>query len=325
MWVVAERLGDGLRPVTFELLAKGAELAHRLGSSLDAVLIGSGVGNQTDVLARYGAQRVLLADAPQLADYDTDWYAAILADAIRARQPGIVLLPSTTIGRDLAPRVAARLSIGLTGDCVDLDLAPDGQLLQYKPAFGGSVVAPILSKTRPEMATVRPGLLASRPPDPTRTAAVVTLPIPDLGDARVRVTSRQVAAATATALDHAEIVIGVGKGLGGADRLAAIEPLTAVLDAALCTTRDVTDEGWLPKQYQVGLTGRAIAPQLYIAIAIRGAMEHMVGVRRAGLIVAINKNPKAPIFKSADYGVVCDYTQVVPVLVERLQRAREQR
>jgi electron transfer flavoprotein alpha subunit len=321
VWVLAEVLNERVRPVTYELLGKGAELAQRLGASVTALILGAGAERHATECAHYGAQRVLVADHPRLTHYDTELWAAIVADAIRARQPGVVLLPSTAMGRDLAPRVAARLGLGLTGDCVDLDLDGEGRLLQYKPAFGGSVVAPILSKTRPEMATVRPGLLDAGKPDTLRRAVVERLPVPNLV-ARVGVVAQRRTAESAAALDHAPVVIGVGMGLGSAANLAAIEPLAKVLNAAMCTTRDVSDASWLPRQYQVGLTGRAIAPQLYVAIAIRGAMEHMVGVRRAGVIVAINKNAKAPVFKAADYGIVGDYAEVVPLLTDRLQRAR---
>src|SRR5206468_4287213 len=184
-----------------------------------------------------------------------------LAEAVRARAPRLVLVPSTARGRDLAPRVAARLSLGLTGDAIDLDLDAEGRVRQMKPAFGGAIVAPILSRTRPEMATVRPGILRPARPDPTRSAVVERLAVP---------------------------------------AVPAITALAARLGAAVAATREVTDLGWLPKQHQVGLTGRAIAPRLYVALALSGAPEHVVGLRRAGVIVAINKNPKAPIFKAAD-------------------------
>lgn len=322
VWVVAEALGGRLRPVTHELLRKGAELADRLAGTLTAVLFGSGVASLTDELAARGAQQVLLAEDDRLGTGDTDLAAAILAEAIRARHPGIVLLASTTVGRDVAPRVAARLGLGLTGDCLDLDLDGQGRLLQYKPAFGGSVVAPILSKTWPEMATVRPGLLAAASRESGRTAVVERWVVAHAAPVRVRVVARRASAENATALDDAAVVIGVGKGVGGRENLSVIESLAQVLDAGICATRDVTDAGWLPKQYQVGLTGRALAPKLYVAVGIRGAMEHMVGVRRAALIVAINKNAKAPVFKNADYGIVGDYAQVVPMLVARLRAAR---
>jgi electron transfer flavoprotein alpha subunit len=324
VWVVAEVLGGRLRPVVFELLGKATALAAAIGGHVGAVLLGHAVEPHVAPLAEYGADSVWLADDPRLAPYHTEAHAAVLAAAIQSRKPGIVLIPATTIGRDLAPRVAARLQLGLTGDCVDIGLDAEGRLLQYKPAFGGSVVAPILSRSMPEMATVRPGMLPVPQPDPSRRAVRERLSLDSMGEPRTRIVERRSEAETAAALDRAAIVVGVGKGIGNKENLERIKPLLFLLDAALCTTRDVTDDGWLPKQYQVGLTGRAIAPKLYMSVGIRGAFEHMVGVRRAGLIVAINKNAKAPVFKNADYGIVGDYAELVPALHKHLSAARPQ-
>jgi electron transfer flavoprotein alpha subunit len=266
---------------------------------------------------------VLLAEDPRLTPYQTDLHAAVLADAIQTLQPGIVLLPATGMGRDLAPRVAARLQLGLTGDCIDLGLDGDGRLLQYKPAFGGSVVAPILSRTVPEMATVRPGMLAAPVPDPSRRAPVIALPVRPVLRSRGRIGIRRLDAQAAVELDRAEIVVGIGMGLGDRANIDRLQPLINLLHASVCITRDVSEAAWLPKQHQVGMTGRAIAPKLYIAVGVRGAFEHMVGVRRAGLIVAINKNARAPIFKLADYGIVGDYAAVLPALCHHLAAARD--
>ena len=322
VWVVAETRGDALRQVTLELLGKAAELAHALASSVTALLIGSDVARFAATLAAYGADEVLIADDPRLSPYTTDCFAHVMADVVQRVRPGIVLLPATAYGRDLAPRVAARLQLGLTGDCIDLGLDPAGRLLQYKPAFGGNIVAPIVSRTVPEMATVRPGMLPLPAQDRNRRARIVTLEAHALPASRVQVSARRAVAEDASRLDRADVVVGIGKGLGGADHLDRLRPLGELLGAALCATRDVTDEGWLPKQCQVGITGRAIAPKLYIGIGVRGAFEHMVGVRRAGLVVAINKNPKAPIFKTADYGIVGSYEDVVPPLYARLRALR---
>ncbi len=230
----------------------------------------------------------------------------MLADAIETLHPGIVLLPATAMGRDLAPRVAARLQLGLTGDCIDLSLDGEGRLLQYKPAFGGTVVAPILSRTIPEMATVRPGVLAAPVSDPSRRPSVVALPVPADLRPRARISARRRDAQAAVELDRAAVVVGIGMGFGDRANIDRLQPLINLLRASVCITRDVFEAGWLPKQHQVGVTGRAIAPKLYIAIGVRGAFEHMVGVRRAGLVVAINKNARAPVFKLADYGIVGD-------------------
>lgn len=324
VWIVAETLGDTLRPVTLELLGKALELAAKYGGEVGALLLGSGVDQHVATLAVYGADVVYLAEDRRLTPYNTDVYTALLARAIQEHQPGAVLLGSTAIGRDLAPRVAARLGLGLTGDCVDLNVDAQGRLLQYKPAFGGNIVAPILSRTTPEMATIRPGMLRKARPNPARQARIEMLWPDDAVTSQVKVLSQTGAeAGKAAALDSAEIAVGVGKGIGGPTNLPVIEHLAAVLGGApLAATRDIADLGWLPRQHQVGLTGRAIAPKLYFAIGIRGAFEHTVGIRRAGIVVAINKNPKAPIFQNADVGIVGDYAEVVPLLSKALETAK---
>ena len=312
IWVVVETSRDGVRQVTFELLAKAAELGARLGSPVEAIVIGAGAAH-AGALAAAGADRVLVAEGPSLVPYTTDAHAAVLAAAIGARAPRLVLLGSTAIGRDLAPRVAGRLGLGLTGDAIDLELDAEGRTRQMKPAFGGTIVAPILSRTRPEMATLRPGMLRKARPDATRPIVIDRLAVPGVA-ARVRVVgSAPLANAAAELLDAARLVLGVGKGLG-ADGVRAVVALATELGAGLAATREVTDLGWVPRQHQVGLTGRAIAPRLYVGLGISGAMEHMVGLRRVGTIVAVNKSPKAPILKLADVSVVADAHAVLPYL-----------
>src|SRR5919198_1057878 len=247
VWVVAEMGPRGPKPVTAELLAKAAELAARLGAPVEALVLGSGAEHAA-ALAAAGADRVLVAEGAGLVPYTTDAHAAALAEAIRARAPRLVLVASTARGRDLAPRVAARLGLGLTGDTIDLDLDAEGRVRQMKPAFGGAIVAPILSRTRPEMATVRPGILRPARPDESRRAAVERLAVPAV-PARVRVREeRLLDPAAGAALEAADVVLGVGRGIGGPAALPAITALAARLGAAVAATREVTDLGWLPKQ-----------------------------------------------------------------------------
>lgn len=321
--VVAETLEGHLRPVVGELLGKATQLAPILRGRVSVLVAGAGAVAHVERLAALGAVRALVAaDDGFLAG--TEAYAALLADVIRRERPGLVLVPATVFGRDLAPRVAARLGLGLTGECVDLTVDAEGRVLQHKPAFGGSVVALIASRTQPEMATVRPGMLAPGVALAGAAAEVVRLDDRPAAE-RVRVLERRTDAEAAAELEEATAVVGVGMGLGGAEQLPRAQALADVLGGALCTTRDVTDAGWLPKQYQVGVTGRAIAPQLYIAVALRGAFEHTVGVRRSGLIVAINRSPKAPIFKVCDYGLVGDWAAIVPELTTQLRAAKVSR
>lgn len=327
VWVVAETLGGTLRPVSFELLGKAVELSTQYGGEVGVVLIGNSLDSHITPLAEYGADVVYQADDAHLTCYDTALYAALLSQAVQEHKPQVVLLGSTAIGRDLAPRVAARLGLGLTGDCVDLEVDSQGRLLQLKPAFGGNIVAPILSKTTPAMATVRPGMLSPSQSVPGRQARVEKLRLENDVRSRVQLVSQTGAdAAKAAALDAADIAVGVGKGIGGPENLPVIEQLADVLGGVpLASTRDISDLGWLPRQHQVGITGRAIAPKLYFAIGIRGAFEHMVGLRKAETIVAINIKAKAPIFKTADFGIVGDYAEVVPLLTEALQKAKAER
>ena len=328
IWVLAEVLQGKLRRVTLELLGEAQALCAASAGRAVAILLGYGVRSHVGELVAHGADAVLVCDDPLLDDYSTDAYASVLAGMIRERQPRAVLVPSTLQGRDLAPRVAARLGLGLTGDAIDLSLDAEGRLVQWKPAFGGNIVAPILSSTSPEMATVRPGMLEPAARDPAREAPIEEIRVRQAPAIRTLVTGRHVDPGfeRAAALDEGEVAIGIGMGLGGADNLQRLEPLVAALGgAAIAVTRDVADAGWLPRQHQVGLTGRAISPRLYLGIGIRGAFEHMVGVRKAGTIVAINKNPKAPILAQADFGLLADWTVAVPLLTRAIEGVKKPR
>lgn len=322
LWCVVDSRDGAVRPVSLEILARLRQLADRAGGSVTALTLTSPAADQLARLAAAGADRILACAAPGAPGIGRD--VAVLAAAIEHHRPGAVVFPATTFGRDLAPRLAARLGLGLTSDCIDLDWDESGRLVQLKPAFGGTIVAPVLSRTVPEMATVRPGVLP-----PPSAAAARPLAVATFAAEGVAVTGRDagIVARRTTIdagadLDAAAIVVGIGMGIGGPEGIAQAAPLAELLGASLCATRDVTDAGWLPRQLQVGLTGRAIAPQLYIGLGIRGAFEHMVGLRRAGVVVAVNKNPKAMVFKAADYGVVGTVESVVPALVAALAARR---
>ncbi len=323
VWVVAELIEGEIRPVSLELLGRAIQLADKIDSTIAAILIGQGLDQHAKTLAAYGADRVYVADSPALAVYQTEPYTAILADAIRQHDPYAVLIPSTANGRDLVPRVAARVKVGLTGDCIGLEIDERGRLVQLKPAFGGNIVAPILSKTRPAIATVRPGILQQAEPDFSRVAATNRLSTDVMSASRTRVIGTERNTTASVALESAQVIIGVGMGMGGPEQLAALQELAAVLGAPIGATRRVVDAGWLPRQAQIGLTGRSISPRLYIALGISGKFNHMVGVQRAGLVLAINNNPDAEIFKHADYGVVGDWAQIVPALTRALKTARK--
>ena len=280
--------------------------------------------NSTETgLTAFGADVVWMAQNERLADYEVSQYTAILADAIREHRPYAVLLGSTVIGRELAARLAGRLLLGLTGDCIGLEVDDEGRLVQLKPAFGGNIVAPILSNTKPYMATVRPGLLTPVAPDDSIEAVVRRLSLDGLGEARAEIVERVVnESAEGAELDSADTIVGVGKGIGGPENLPMIRELADALGAPLGATRDVTELGWLPRQYQIGLSGKSVSPNLYFAVALSGVFNHTVGIGKAGTVVAINSSARAPIFQSADFGIVGDYAEVVPELVRALEGRR---
>jgi electron transfer flavoprotein alpha subunit len=324
LWVLAELMDGKLRRVTFELLGKGIELARKLDARLAAVIAGSDAGSHIKALAAHGADKVYVADHDHLNRYTTSAYTSMLVDAIKTYTPIVVLLPSTSNGRDLAPRVAARLAAGLTADCVDLDVSEHGWLAQYKPAFGGNIVALIYSRTLPQIATVKPGMLQAVAPNEQRTAEVINLAAPQPHDQRTRITevSKEVSFELAE-LDEADRVICVGTGIGRPESLAAINELAKAMGAQIGATRRVVDQGWLPRHQQIGLTGKVISPVLYLGIGVRGALNHTIGIQQARTIVAINNDPSAEIFHTADLGIVEDWAEIVAPLTSGLKSIAE--
>ena len=319
IWVVAEVVDGDLGPVAYELLGRAVELAASQDHDVCALAIGLGAGRFARDLAAAGADRIYLADGPNLAPFMPEAYADLLARCVKRYRPDVVLVPATAEGRDYAPRAAARLALGLTGDCIGLEWDDAGRLRQLRPAFGGNLVAPIYSRTRPILATVRPGALRRLPPDHSRVAPVEKLP-GRLPAARTRVIDRTVERSEgAPHLATAPVIVGIGAGVGPPENYPAIYDLAQVMRAAIGGSRKVTDQGWLPRRQQIGLTGRAIAPRFYLALGVRGVSHHAIGIRRAGTIVAINNNPNAPIWKLSDLGIVGDWAMVVPALTRALR------
>ena len=334
-WVVAEGEASGLRAVTFELLAAAQPVADAVGGPVVALLIGGpDAAAHADALAQAGADRVALAIDPRLAAYATDAYASTLASAVEAHSPFAVLLPSTPNGRDLAARTAARLGLGLTGDCIGLEVDAEGRLAQLKPAFGGNIVAPIYSRTLPNMATVRPGVFDALAPNAARalSASLGHLPqggrvfaVPAAlprGDAPVVAEFRAAPDDDAATLDKAAAVICVGKGVGGPEEIPRLHELRDLLGAELVCTRDVVEAGWMPRQRQVGLTGRSIAPALYVGVGVRGDFNHTVGIQRSGTVLVVNNSRRASFFRGqCDIGIVGDWEEVIPALTAEIRAA----
>ncbi len=320
LWVMAETAQGSLRRVTLELLGKARELSAITRSQVVAVLIGSADQETGHTLAAYGADRVLTLDNTELGPVCSRGVANAMSEAIKRETPYAVLFAATADGRDLASRIAARLSLGLTGDAIDLEIDDTGRLVQLKPALGGNVIAPILSRTRPNMVTLRPGLLNPVSPEESAGARLEALPAPTFAGADINVLETHHEADTGgVALSQAQVVLSVGMGIGGPENLPQIRKLADQVGANIATTRSVVHAGWLPHQMQVGISGRTIAPRVYLAVGIRGVFDHTVGIQKAGVIIAVNNNRRHPIFKAADYGIVGDWQEYLPPLIEALQ------
>ena len=320
--VIAEPGESGLAPISAELLGIGRRLADELNAPLSALLLGHNVENLANELGPLGADTVYLADDPSLANYEGEFASRVAEQAVRQTDPSILLLGQTPNGRDLAARLAFRLGTGLTTDCTNLRL--DGEtLIMTKPVYGGNAIAEYaISEARPQMATLRPRVVEGATPDSGRQAEVVRVEIPsDQPRARVVDTVMQVAAA-GPRLKDAKVVVSGGRGLGGPDNWHVIEELAEPLGAAVGATRAVTDAGWVPASLQVGLTGETIAPDLYITVAVSGAVQHIAGSSGSRNIVAINRDPDANIFKHARYGVVGDWKQVLPAFTAKVKELR---
>jgi electron transfer flavoprotein alpha subunit len=319
-WSVVELVDGVARRVSLELLGKGRELAGKLGGQNIALILGNNLGPAAGEAVRMGAERVVLVDDERLAEHHPDVFAAALRRVVESERPHVLLVPSTAQGRDYGPRVAGELELGMTGDCVDLGIDKAGRLIQYKPAFGGNIVSVIMGATTPQLATVRPGMFAPVEPRDDAEADLVEFPVGDLPEPSAKLVASEHDRATAGyELDAATVCLCVGKGIGGPEALAEIEIQAARLGAVVGASRDVADAGWLPKNRQIGLTGRAIAPRLLIEVGVRGAFEHMVASVRAGVIVALNANERAPIFRHADVGVVGDWRETLPPLAAALE------
>ncbi len=321
LWVFAEQRNGVLQPVALELLGRARELADERAVPLVALLLGHHVAGLAADLIAYGADTVYLADEPLLASYTCDAYASVITDLARQHQPNILLLGHTALGRDLAPVVAARLETGLSAHVTALEVDDQGLLRQIVPAFGGRGMCAILCPTtRPQMATVRPGALRRPARQEGRAGKVVPVPVRlDPAAIRTRILEVVHQESTGTPLTEAEIVVAGGAGMGDREGWQLIEQLAEVLGAAVGGTRPPLDQGWIGEGQMIGQSGVTVRPKLYIGAALSGEMQHTVGIRDAGVVVAINSDPKARIFEEADYGIVGDAHKVLPALIKALR------
>ena len=339
VYVFAQQVDNELSGIAFELLGKAKDLAKDLDTDVTAVLVGSDVKGLVDDLAKYGADKVIVVDDPELKEYRTEPYTHALASVINEYKPEIMLVGATAIGRDLGPRVSARVQTGLTADCTVLEIGDfpinpipgreqkHNQLLMTRPAFGGNTIATIACPDhRPQMATVRAGVMQKAEPKAGAKAEVINF------DAKLEKNSKYVeiqeviksVTETVDIMD-AKILVSGGRGVGSAENFKLLEDLAEALGGEVACSRAVTDNGWLPVDRQVGQTGKTVRPQVYFAIGISGAIQHVAGMEESDLIIAINKDEDAPIFDVADYGIVGDLNKIVPQLTAAIKAATSEK
>lgn len=318
--VYAEQEDGVVHPVSFELLGKGREIADKLGVELWSVLLGYRVRRQAEELVYHGADRVFLYDHPSLEVFDVVKYKHVLVELARETEPLVFLVGATPLGRSLAPRVAAALNTGLTADCIDLQVDENGELIQIRPAFTGNILAHIKTRSRPVMATVRYRVMKAPKRDPSRKGVIVERRLCEIPETGLKFLGK--VSARRVNLAEADVIVAGGRGLKRKEDLKMLEELASLLGGVLGVSRPLVDEGWISKDYQVGFSGNTVKPRLYIACGISGSPQHLAGMRGSDVIVAINIDPSAPIFRVADYGVVGDLYEVVPRLIEELRRVK---
>ncbi len=333
VYIFAQQVDNEISPIAYELLGKARDLAADLNTDVTAVLLGSGVKTLADSLAEYGADKVIVVDSPVLEVYRTEPYTQALTAVINEYKPEIMLVGATAIGRDLGPRVSARVGTGLTADCTVLEIGDfplnplpnreqkHNQLLMTRPAFGGNTIATIACPdNRPQMATVRPGVMQKIEKIEGAKANIIEFnPALEENNCYVEILDVVKEVAAAVDIQEAKILVSGGRGVGSKENFKLLEDLAEALDATVSCSRAVVDNGWFPKDLQVGQTGKTVRPNVYFAIGISGAIQHTAGMEESDIIIAINKDETAPIFDVADYGIVGDLNKIVPMLTEAIK------
>ncbi|MBM4331897.1 MAG: electron transfer flavoprotein subunit alpha/FixB family protein [Deltaproteobacteria bacterium] len=322
IWVFIEQEEGCIAEVSFELLTAARLLSRKMGlAEVSAVFLGHKIRELSDEILIYGADRVFRADHPSLEKYLTLPYTRVISELISEKRPEIFLFPATSLGADLAARVAARVNTGLSAHCTQLDINDRGELMQVVPAFGGKVMATILCpQHRPQMATIRPGVCRRGEPQ-KKKGTIEDVPVeirPE--DRKQRVVEVHWAKKPAQTIEEAEVVVAGGAGIGNQEDWKLVEQLADVLHGAIGGTRPPLDEGWISEEQMIGQSGKTIRPKLYIGIGISGVIQHVVGIQDAQMIIAINNDPKAAIFQNADLGVVADFRKIIPLLIEELKK-----
>lgn len=322
VYVFAEQRDGEIEKVAFELVSKARQLADDLGENVVACLLGNGVRNRAESLIAQGADQVIVIDAPELKDYITEPYKQAMAYIAKKYLPNIILFGATTIGRDLAPRLSAHIKTGLTADCTSLEIDEERNLLMTRPAFGGNLMATIICKEhRPQMSTVRPGVMQMCATDSNRKGEIVDETVDfDSSKFIVKLVKKEREERGGIDITEAKVLISAGRGVGSAAGIAAVESLASTLNAEVSSSRALVDAGTIAHSRQVGQTGKTVRPDLYMACGISGAIQHLAGMEDSDLIIAINKDKYAPIFNVADLGIVSDAQKVLELLNQRLKK-----
>ncbi len=322
IYVFAEQREGLIQPVALELIGKARQLADQLNEKVYAILLGHKISDKAQELIAYGADTVLCVDVPELAQYITEPYTQAITQIVNERRPSVVLIGATTIGRDLGPRLSARIGTGLTADCTGLDVSDDRDLLMTRPAFGGNLMATIICKEhRPQMSTVRPGVMLKIHPDTTRKGLVETVDVTfDALKFKVKIKETVKEERTLIDITEAKILISGGRGVGTAEGFKKLQELATSIGAEVSSSRAMVDAGLITHDRQVGQTGKTVRPDVYFAFGISGAIQHIAGMEGADYIIAVNKDKFAPIFQVADLSIVGDANQIVPLLTERLRK-----
>ncbi|MBN1526060.1 MAG: electron transfer flavoprotein subunit alpha [Candidatus Omnitrophica bacterium] len=323
VWVFCEQKKGVIQSISYELLGEGKKLAKKLGGKLCAVILGEGVSSKVDELSARGTDKVYLVDSPHLKYYQDDPYTNVLVDLVKEHKPEVLLCGATTIGRSLISRVAVKVDAGLTADCTGLDIdEKERLLLQTRPAFGGNIMATIITPNhRPQMATVRHKVMKEAEIHKSHKAEVIRKTYPEaLLVSRTKLLDIIEEIEETVNLSEADIIVSGGRGLGGPENFAIVKDLAMVLGGAVGSSRAAVDAGWMPYSHQVGQTGKTVCPKLYIACGISGQIQHLIGMQSSKVIVAINKDPDAPIFKVATYGIVGDVFEAVPALTKEFRK-----
>ena len=321
IWIVAEQREGELRKVSFELVSEARRLADAMGQPVAAILLGSNIKEKAAELGKYGADKIIVADDDRLAIYTTDAYVSVIAQLAQAQEPAIILLGASVQGKDLSGRLAARLGVGVAQDCVAFSIE-DGNLVAKRPIYAGKAYATVTyTDSVPQIATARPNVFELNDPDESRSVEVIDAEF-SLDDSQLKTKVAEVIEEAGGKVDltEAERIVSGGRGMKGPEEFAILEELADLIAATVGASRSVVDAGWRPHSDQVGQTGKVVSPNLYIACGISGAIQHLAGMSTSKTIVAINKDPEAPIFQKADYGVVGDLFEVVPALTEALKK-----